>query len=320
MSAPDSGRIVHTLETDYGLHIDRITLHREMIGHVYLVESDGGRQVLKLYRPSLSEEAVRSVGILRYLESRDFPTAPIRPTLHGESHFVLPSPAPDDPSGTGDRIGILFGYVPGDEPRTGGMRIAEIGRHIGRLHRIMADYPGDLPRHGADFYIGRFIRLLDALGYPGNRNAELAAYSAEAWGRLAALPPGFCHGDCHTGNMIRTADGRIVLIDYDAASVATPVVDVATLCDASHFNRFDTAAYDRTQRRLERFVQGYSAERTLSGAELSAVSDFVAVRHCELIATIAAAQGLEEIRTAFLDEQYQWLLDWDRLCRSHRQG
>jgi Ser/Thr protein kinase RdoA (MazF antagonist) len=117
--------------------------------------------------------------------------------------------------------------------------------------------------------------------------------------------------------MLRNDRNEYVLFDFDVASRAYSVIDVATLSDASDFFTFCDEAYDNTSRRLERFCQGYSRERTLTDAEMTAVFDFIAVRHFELIPTIVECQGVS-LATDYIDRQYAWLMNWRELCAKNR--
>jgi hypothetical protein len=53
-------------------------------------------------------------------------------------------------------------------------------------------------------------------------------------------------------------------------------------------------------------------------SEIDAIFDFIPIRHYELIATITECQSLTSLSTAFLDEQYDWLLRWRELCERKR--
>lgn len=167
---------------------------------------------------------------------------------------------------------------------------------------------------GKEFYIDRYISILYDLDYQSGRIDELADYGLELWASMERLPAGFCHGDLHTGNMRQSGLDEYVLFDLDAASNTCSLIDVATLCDCSDFNRFDAAAYSQTMRMFERFNQDYRAEREISDGEIAAMFDFIAIRHYELIATITRCQGLDHLSRAFLDEQYEWLMNWRNLC------
>jgi Ser/Thr protein kinase RdoA (MazF antagonist) len=298
------------LNASYPVQIEQLHLHREMIGRVYVASGASGRYILKVYRSFHTVNALSAMEIILYLQSKQYPVAAIVPTRSNESHITLwTSREPE--------IAVLFDYIHGQEPVIEG-EIERIGRQVGCLHRIMRDYSGDLIPRGKEFYVDRFISMLRALSYNPVRIDELEAYGDELWSRMKRLPVGFCHGDLHTGNMLQCEPGKYTLFDFDAAGRASAVVDAATLCDASNFNHFDESAYDRTLRRFERFYTGYSRECTFNQGEIDAIFDFIPIRHYELIATITECQSPTSLSTAFLDEQYDWLLRWRELCERKR--
>lgn len=309
-SPADTDRLRDILNTCYPVRFDQIYLHRDMIGYVYLAEGTTKRSrkkyILKLYRPFDTENALRSIDILEYLRQQDYPVVSIVPTRAGISHVTI------DMS-HGMSVAILFDYLSGPEPDLK-TEIVDLARQVGRLHQVMETYPEPLLRRGKDFYIDRYLSILQALDYPQSRIRDLAAYGSQCWSRLERLPVGFCHGDLHTGNMCCSAPGRYVLFDFDVASRTHSLIDIATLCDDSDFNRFDAAAYDRTCQIFENFYQGYRQVREISDAEFAAIFDFIPIRHYEIIATITQCQGIEDLSRAFLDEQYDWLMRWGELC------
>lgn len=305
-SYADNEGLLDAISRSYSVGVDQIELHRDMIGHVYFCGGSRGRYVLKLYRPHQTGNALNSIGILQYLKESDYPVVSIVPADRGELHIPIDTP-------DGRCVAILYDYVPGTEPDVE-TEIADIGLQMGRLHELMKSYPGRLPRRGRGFYIDRYISLLKEKGYPWTRARQLEELGGRLWERIDRLPPGFCHGDLHRGNMRRTESGAYVLFDWDAASQTRSIIDVATLCDESDFNVFDESAYERTMRRFTEFQRGYTKTATITGAEIDAIPDFIAVRHYELIATIAGCQGLEGISNGFLDEQYEWLLRWEEMC------
>ena len=314
-SRADTARLRDILNTCYAVGIDQIHLHRDMIGYVYIAEGvamgRAKKYILKLYRPFDTENALRSIGILEYLKQQDYPVVSIVPTRAGGLHVIIDTPH-------GLSVAILFDYLDGPEPDLN-TEINDLGRQIGRLHQVMETYSHPLLHRGRDFYIDRYLDILRALNYPLSRIVDLAAYGSECWSRLERLPTGFCHGDLHTGNMRQVSPGRYALFDFDIASRTHALIDIATLCDASNFNRFDPAAYDHTRKVFERFYQGYRQEREISDAEFAAIFDFIPVRHYEIIATITQCQGMEELSLAFLDEQYDWLMRWRDLCERKGQ-
>ena len=309
-SYTDTDRLHDILNTCYSVQVDQIHLHRDMIGYVYIAEGATQRgtkkYVLKLYRPFDTENALGSIGILEYLRQQEYPVVSIVPTRENVSHVVIDTPR-------GMSVAILFDYLDGPEPDLN-TEIVDLARQVGRLHKTMETYPHPLPQRGKDFYVDRYLGILQALDYPPSRISDLAAYGSICWSRLEHLPVGFCHGDLHTGNMRRSAPGCFVLFDFDIASCTHPLIDIATMCDGSDFNRFDALAYDRTRQIFEFFYQGYRHVRELSDAEIAAIFDFIPVRHYEIIATITRSQGIDKLSRTFLDEQYDWLMRWRNLC------
>lgn len=307
LSPTDLNAILLILNRRYPIRFDRLTLHRDMIGFVYIAGSGAKQYVLKLYRSFDTENALRAVSIMEYLRESGYPVAAIIPTAAGERHITIQT-------SQGPSTAVLFDFVQGVEP-VFEQEMEQIGRQAGSLHRIMEAYPEPLIYHGKDFYIDRYIAILRALDYPAGRIDDLEAYGSMLWGRMEQIPRGFCHGDFHSGNMRKTEDGDVVLFDFDAASRTCSTIDVATACDGSNFNRFDESAYDLTLRQFERFYAGYCQERALTDAEITSIFDFIPIRHFEIIATITRCQGKEELSTAFLDQQYDWLMGWQDLCR-----
>jgi Ser/Thr protein kinase RdoA (MazF antagonist) len=310
-SSADTGSLRDILNTCYPVSVDHLHLHRDMIGYVYIAEGGAKKYIFKLYRSFDTENALRSIVILEYLKEQDYPVVSIVPTRAGVSHVIIDTPQ-------GMSIAILFDYLDGPEPDLK-TEIVGLARQVGRLHKIMETYPYPLLYRGKDFYVDRYLAILHELNYPQSRISDLTAYGSECWSRLERLPTGFCHGDLHTGNMSQSAPGCYVLFDFDIASRTHALIDIATLCDDSNFNRFDADAHDRTRVVFERFYQGYRREREISDAEIAAIFDFIPVRHYEIIATITRCQGIEELSRAFLDEQYDWLMRWRDLCERKGQ-
>lgn len=304
----DYDRILNILQASYPQKFDQVSLHRDMIGYVFIVLSESNKYALKIYRAINSGQAMQSIGIINYLQTNGYPVAAIVPTVEGKYHINVRM-------AEGECIGVLYNFIDGTEPDITA-DIEKIGQQVGRLHALMAEYPGELVRHKKPFFIDRFIGLLWEKNYPDSRIADLDEYGHELWQAMERLPAGFCHGDLHSGNMIIVPSRDYVLIDFDVASRSYSVIDIATLCDQTDFNAFSTEAYDRTKDAIKRFCVGYKRELEISDSNLNAAFDFIAIRHYELIATIVACQGIGCISTAFLDQQYDWLMSWKALCAS----
>lgn len=302
----DYEQIISVVQRSYPIEVDSISLHRDMIGYVFIVASGPKKYVLKVYRQFNASQAKQAIGIMTYLQAIGYPVAPVVPTIDNLTH-VLVSLA------EGMCIGVLFEFVEGLEPDVKS-ELEVIGQQVGRLHAVMSRYPSALVSYGKEYFIDRFLQTLEELDYPSVRIRDLAHFGKELWGSMEQLPTGFCHGDLHSGNMFKIDSGEYVLFDFDVASRTSSVIDIATLCDCTNFNVFNESTYDATSEAIDRFVSGYKAVHYISDYELRAVHDFIAIRHYELIANIGACQGLNASNILFLDKQYNWLMSWRELC------
>lgn len=300
-SLSDSARLVKIINDAYNLGCTGIHLHREMIGYVYFADTGKERYVLKIYRPFNTQQALQSIEIIHYLRKHDYPAVPIIPTADNRMYITLTVPE-------GESIGVLYAHIQGTEPNLD-TEITRIGQQTAELHNLMEKYPKPLVRRGKGFFVDRYIDILKQLHYPPDKVYRLADYGCELWSRIEKLPNGFCHGDLHSGNMLQT-DKEYILFDFDIASDSYSIIDVSTLSDKSNFNRLTEPACAETMRMFERFYQGYSRVRSLSSLEIAAIFDFIPVRHYELIATITDCQGLDNLSLQFLDQQFDWLMQW----------
>lgn len=306
-SYPECSSLLAIINDHYLINATKMYLYRDMIGSVYFLESDNRKYVFKLFRREDTEQVLQSLEIISYLRSFDYPVVTvIAMPDSGAMHMMLDLPE-------GKRAGVLYEFLEGTVPDFAAGDITAVGQQIGRLHNLMANYPKPLIRRAKSFYIDRYIDLLRENGYDAAKTATLAEYGDRLWGNMEQLPGGFCHGDLHSGNMIKIGE-RFVLFDFDVASHTYPVIDAATLSDGTNYNRLDDSAYDNTRRKFERFYQGYFRERTLTDREIDAIFDFIAIRHYELNATITEYRmpfrGMSFMSVAGFDDQYEWLMRW----------
>ncbi len=296
-------QLLNDLKEIYGKDFKDIALHRDMIGYVCVVHDDKDKFILKLFKDLNRKQAKQSIEIMSYLEREGFPIAHIIPTAEGVSHFIY------DFQGE-DRIGVLYEYINGTEPDKS-MDIVAIGRQTGKLHKLMRESPLFLSCHDKPFFIDRYIRCLKEMNY--QRVDEFEQYGNILWNRVMNLPRSFCHGDYHTGNMILNDRGEYVLFDFDAASKAFSIYDIAIFCDMTNYFKLSEHEYDDTRYMLDEFMKGYNEFNTVSDQELRAVFSFIAIRHYEVQATIIENLGIDCIDQEFVDEQLEWLRSWEKL-------
>ena len=299
-------QLLKDLKIIYTKEFQGIALHRDMIGYVCVVSDSMDKYILKLFKSGNIKQALQSIEIMTYLVQEGFPTAQIIPTTAGLSHFVY------DFEGE-DRIGVLYEFINGTEPEKSKDIIA-IGRQTGKLHKLMKDSPIFLSCHDKPFFIDRYIHCLREMNY--RRTEEFEEYGNLLWNRVKSIPRSFCHGDYHTGNMILNHRGEYVLFDFDAASRAFSMYDIAVFCDMTNYFKLSEHEYEDTRYMLEEFMKGYGEFNTISKEELSAIYSFIGIRHYEVQATIIENLGIECIDKEFVDDQLVWLKKWDKLIQN----
>lgn len=302
----DYGNLINQINRSYPINIKHIELHREMIGMVYFLQSQDKRYTLKIYRSFKTDDALQTIRILDYLKENSYPAVSIIRTEQNESHIILSSQ-------DGCCVGILYDYVEGAMP-DGKIEAESIGIQIGQLHNLMDKYPDKLKNRPKTEYIDDYISIMRELDFHSGKTLELEQYGNLLWERIMKLPKNFCHGDLHTGNMIRNQSGEYVLLDFDDASGDYPSMDVAYMSDDTNFNHFHESMYDQTMHLCERFYSGYSKVSVLSNNEIHAILDFIAIRHFQIISRIVRCQGMQSVSKEFCDEQYVWLMKWQELC------
>ncbi|MEV4629581.1 aminoglycoside phosphotransferase family protein [Micromonospora sp. NPDC049523] len=183
--------------------------------------ADGQDAYLKVTPAALGRQALaaarRELSFYRYVA----PVAPLR------------TPKLLDWVGTGDGVAVLLeaaGETRAAASWTEGMW-ANLGRELATLHSMPLPEGAGWNRPDAlhealldpdldgihAFWAGVLPQLADLLA----RRVELEEH-------MAALPPVFVHGDCHTDNIVHSA-GSLVFCDWQAAGIGRAVSDLAFL-------------------------------------------------------------------------------------------
>lgn len=120
-------------------------------------------------------------------------------------------------------------YIPGENPLMDLPTLTELGHMMGRLHLLAStveEYPiqvswlNELP--------GAIRNAEYASNDPvwGSKAAEIAA-SLKNLPDFSGLPQGFIHTDVHEGNLLRTPEGKLYLIDWEDAGLDVAIFDLA---------------------------------------------------------------------------------------------
>jgi len=298
----EENKILNTLKNSYGIKSTKLELLRKGGCVSYVVWSENEKFLLKVIPPVFIDTAKQSLDILLYLEQKEFPAPYIVLTKDG-----LPYVEADK------TFLVLFNFIDGHEPDEG-EDIEKIGTLVGQLHCIMKDYTGSLPEHGKEFFIERYLNILNKKNYNKYKIKIFREYGDILWKRVENLPRGFCHGDLHRGNLLKTSSGKIYIFDFDTSCFAFPVYDIVTMCNSTNYFVFDESGYQKSKNTYESFLKGYTKLRPLTNVELKAFYDLIAIYHYQLQATIIEINGLDCVNEKFLDKQLDWLIRWCEQC------
>ncbi len=291
-------KLLERLKESWPYPFDRIDWNRDMGSTSYVVYAGEIPYFLRVIKPALISTAVTGVQVQWFLQQRGFPVPAILPTAKGELYV----------EGKEDLL-ILYEFIPGQDVDPEEDSEA-IGALVGQLHREMKDYPGRFICRDRDFYLGRYLRILEQKEYP---NIDAYRTIAEAlWQKVGSLPMGYCHGDLYRGNIRKGADKRLYIHDFDTSCWGFPMYDVTLICDLTDYFRFDEGNYSRSLALLARFLDKYRAENPLNQAEADAFPALIALQHFSTQATIMELFGLDCFSWEDMDGQLNWLEQWNR--------
>lgn len=294
--------ILNLLNAHYPLRFDKHEQLRDGGSTSYAVYSGGDRYFLRVIKPAFFDTAAKGADIQAFLHDKGFPVPAL---IHTKSDSLCVQ--------TENALYLLYEFIEGVESDPE-QDVEAIGVLIGKLHNVMKDYTGGLVKRDKHFFIGRYIDILRKRQYP--KTDEFQAYGDAVWHKIKDLPHGFCHGDMYSGNIHKTPDGRLYLLDFDTSCEGFPMYDVTLICNRTHYFDFDESGYGESKEALSRFLPGYLKHNPLSEIEMNAFFDLIALYHFSLQATIIEMYGFDCVDNAFLDKQLDWLYRWREQCES----
>jgi Ser/Thr protein kinase RdoA (MazF antagonist) len=127
------------------------------------------------------------------------------------------------------------------------------------------------------------------------------------------VPAGLVHGDARAGNAVQTAPRQVTLIDWEAAGLGLPVLDLGNCLAECHLDaslppdRPEAWLVQPGEQRIAAVARGYSRFRALSPAERELLPDavrfgaaFVGAIHVEAALTGGASGPSMDARLARL--------------------
>ena len=296
-------KLIQLLQTKYVLENVTLEFLREGGSKTYIVNGEK-KYLLKVIGSAFFGTAKQSVLVTRYLEENGFPVPKTILTKTGEAIVEASDAGDSEPY-----LVLLQEFVEGEEPNLENHETAEkVGTLVGKLHCLMESCPVKPVLRDKQFFIGRYIDFLRQKSYP-----QIAAYEElgeRLWKKVEKLPYGICHGDLHRGNLLQTKDGQIYFLDFDTICRAPTMFDVMVMCDMTDYFNLQQEDIEITRAVYEKFLAGYTKHHPLSPEEKLSFSDWVAIRHFQLQATILEIHGINCIDEKFVDYQLYWLNKW----------
>jgi Ser/Thr protein kinase RdoA (MazF antagonist) len=317
--ALDPDQIVAWLAERYGDAFSGASaeLFRSYTNDVYLIHSAAQKSVLKLYGLGwrTTSEIHWELDLARHVAGLGVPVAE---PIAAQDQKLIQSVA----THAGERIAVLFAYVPGDKPQPPFSTdlYERFGQAIARLHAAADSFVALHPHRNLDaaVLIDQPMALAAPLLIHSHERdwlvelanivkQHIAAYAA------AGLDWGPIHGDATLDNLHLTEDGSIILYDFDLAGPGWRAADLQGWA----------ANHPEYQSRWDAFHRGYSRVRLLPEIDRAAAPyltlawDIWAIQ-IDLERRILS-QGPEQVQK-YLGEQLE-LLRWRSkqvgiICRS----
>lgn len=292
------------INKNYTINFDKITLFREGGNTSYTAFSGIEKYFLRIIGPAFFETAIKSLEIQSFLMNNNFPVPNIISTKSGDL-FVMEERA------DGKYLYVLYEFIDGIESDPE-CDAEAIGKLLGKLHSIMKTFNHELIKRDKHFFIGRYIEILKKKQY--QKVAEFEKHGNLLWDKVKDLPRGYCHGDMYSGNIHKTPDGTLYVLDLDTSCEGFPLYDLVLICNMTNYFDYDESGYGKSKDIFERLLPEYQKYNRLGQYEINAFFDLIAIYHFALQATIIEIHGLDCVDDKFLDKQLEWLYTWQNQC------
>ena len=95
--------------------------------------------------------------------------------------------------------------------------------------------------------LGKVLNQAHYCGYAVQKTDEFIKYGNTIWEKVKDLPRGYCHGDMYNGNIYKTPDKKLYILDFDTSCNGFPMYDLALICNKTHYFNFDESGYFRSK-------------------------------------------------------------------------
>ncbi|KOX19802.1 aminoglycoside phosphotransferase [Saccharothrix sp. NRRL B-16348] len=208
--ASDSRMVLEAAAAKVGLDATTATVIRLGENHIYRLP---GGVVARVARVGQHAAATNEVRIARWLEDGEVPAARV---LHEVEQPVVVDGRPV----------TFWQELPPHEPGTG----IDVATVLRRFHALSPPNNFELPRLDPFVRIAERIRSASTLSNDDQR--WMLTRLAEVRDAYGTLPPGLprrvVHGDAWEGNVVRTHEGGLVLLDFERCSLGPPEWDLVS--------------------------------------------------------------------------------------------
>ncbi len=228
-------------------------LHSGFANLNYQLTTDRQNILLRVCNEQSDDRIRYEMSLLEHLRTKDFPAA-------------YPIPRTDGGFTTGHPLGtiVLYQFIPGQEPESNPMTVAEAGQAVARLNSVK-DWSGLERRNGLDLDLCH--RVIEDYDEAPHKYPVLFEFFRKETSFLEDalrenLPVGLIHGDVFPDNTIFQGNQLLAIIDWEEACTDRLLIDVAVTINGFCFidNRFDESL-------MQSFLKGYESIRRLTDQE-----------------------------------------------------
>ncbi len=238
---------------DLGKLISHELIKKGNINSNYLVISDKGKYIIRLYAFKTKEEIISERELLLFLSKNNFP-CPVPTKIEYEKE---------------NKIISCFSYIEGKQlKKVGDKEIKEIGKLLARLHSLTDDYKMKYEREGEGLeVIKRYVKEKGEviLKSEFRKSSEFISFLNRELAKFRfpdSLPGGVAHADAKAENIIKNKDGGLSLIDFDNSYEDKFVIDIGSsimwLCLEDN---------NIMESKMNRFLEAYEEIRKITKQE-----------------------------------------------------
>lgn len=251
------------------------------VNDIYLVRAAGTRYAARVLRHKFrTEDQVRyEMDLIRFYGAQGIGVSAPQATRQGET--FVPVQALE-----GTRYLTVFSWAPGGPmahacPPEDARRL---GATVARMHLAAADFaaPATVVADTIPSFRTKAPALMAMVGGDSAAGRLYTDLLEKAIDRLEALdlPRGACHGDIHTHNVFRAADGALTFIDWDNCGEDFFAKELMHFIWRNEYLGVNSALNDA-------FLAGYESVRPFSTEERAQLPFFLTVRHLFILCGMA---------------------------------